>query len=411
MDKQLSDSEQQENQEPSSADDDSQVSLSAQHEVSHPKAHGGLILLPVNESSPSLLSGKSIVLHKHFSEALESDPLLKQNPSKSVDMDAPNKPISIYHLLLDTQLELSSDGDKIVCSKATTLPLPPSKRKRKNEPTPGGPAPTVPSVSPSSSMSPSPSSSSLTAAVPALASSTDKVRSALISMQETAMNSGETERITKFFMDHCHADCVVQLDLSKLGARHGLFIYREIRGKHGIAAYFSTTMQAIPDAVTLYWQLKNEKLPDGQRELQAKTLTVGKQLYEVDVIDDEESHSEQENIELVVAGLTSLASACSSADAAAVPDTSASLGASPSQPVDSRFGGTGDAAAAAISQTAPRKRKLRSLNDMNILVAQGSVDFQCGKPLQREINVSYTGLTTWTLNAEKKITKLHFVLM
>lgn len=107
MDKQLSDSEQQENQEPSSADDDSQVSLSAQHEVSHPKAHGGLILLPVNESSPSLLSGKSIVLHKHFSEALESDPLLKQNPSKSVDMDAPNKPISIYHLLLDTQLELS----------------------------------------------------------------------------------------------------------------------------------------------------------------------------------------------------------------------------------------------------------------------------------------------------------------
>lgn len=230
-------------------------------------------------------------------------------------------------------------------------------------------------------------------------------------MQETAMNSGETERITKFFMDHCHADCVVQLDLSKLGARHGLFIYREIRGKHGIAAYFSTTMQAIPDAVTLYWQLKNEKLPDGQRELQAKTLTVGKQLYEVDVIDDEESHSEQENIELVVAGLTSLASACSSADAAAVPDTSASLGASPSQAVDSRFGGTGDAAAAAISQTAPRKRKLRSLNDMNILVAQGSVDFQCGKPLQREINVSYTGLTTWTLNAEKKITKLHFVLM
>lgn len=317
-----------------------------------------------------------------------------------------------YSCALTPPCLVFSDGDKIVCSKATTLPLPPSKRKRKNEPTPGGPAPAVPSVSPSSSMSPSPSSSSLTAAVPALASSTDKVRSALISMQETAMNSGETERITKFFMDHCAADCVVQLDLSKLGARHGLFIYREIRGKHGIAAYFSTTMQAIPDAVTLYWQLKNEKLPDGQRELQAKTLTVGKQLYEVDVIDDEESHSEQENIELVVAGLTSLASACSSADAsgtAVVPDSSASLGASPSPANDSRYGGTGDATSS--SQTTTRKRKLRSLNDMNILVAQGSVDFQCGKPLQREINVSYTGLTTWTLNAEKKITKLHFVLM
>ena len=146
--------------------------------------------------------------------------------------------------------------------------------------------------------------------------------------------------------------------------------------------------------------------------LQAKTLTVGKQLYEVDVIDDEESHSEQENIELVVAGLTSLASACSSADAsgtAVVPDSSASLGASPSPANDSRYGGTGDATSS--SQTTTRKRKLRSLNDMNILVAQGSVDFQCGKPLQREINVSYTGLTTWTLNAEKKITKLHFVLM
>lgn len=233
-------------------------------------------------------------------------------------------------------------------------------------------------------------------------------------MQETALNSGETERITKFFTDHCHADCVVQLDLSKLGARHGLFIYREIRGKHGIAAYFSTTMQAIPDAVTLYWQLKNEKLPDGQRELQAKTLMVGKQLYEVDVIDDEESHSEQENIELVVAGLTSLASAGSSADSgsASTPlETSASL-ADPSSPPtnDSRIGSTsGDASSS--SQSSTRKRKLRSLNDMNILVAQGSVDFQCGKPLQREINVSYTGLTTWTLNAEKKITKLHFVLM
>lgn len=227
------------------------------------------------------------------------------------------------------------------------------------------------------------------------------------------MNSGETERITKFYLDHCHADCVMQLDLSKLGARHGLFIYREIRGKHGIAAYFSTTMQAIPDAVTLYWQLKNEKLPDGQRELQAKTLTVGKQLYEVDVIDDEESHSEQENIELVVAGLTSLASACSSAEAsntAALPGASASLGdLSSSNANDSRSGGAGDATSG--SQSTTRKRKLRSLNDMNILVAQGSVDFQCGKPLQREINVSYTGITTWTLNAEKKITKLHFVLM
>lgn len=107
MDKQLSDSEHRENQEPASCDDDSQVSLSAQNEVAHSKAHGGLILLPVNELSPSLLSGKSIVLHKHFSEALETDALLKQSPGKSVDIDAPNKPISIYHLLLDTQLELT----------------------------------------------------------------------------------------------------------------------------------------------------------------------------------------------------------------------------------------------------------------------------------------------------------------
>lgn len=82
----------------------SEVSLIASTVLKN--AHKGLILVPVKETPPSsFLSKKSIVLHQHFTDSQQTP--CTTAASKTVDLDAPNKPISIYHLLLDAQLELS----------------------------------------------------------------------------------------------------------------------------------------------------------------------------------------------------------------------------------------------------------------------------------------------------------------
>ncbi len=254
-------------------------------------------------------------------------------------------------------------------------------------------------------------------------------RPALISLQETALNSGESNRINKFFSTHCHSDCVLTIDLNALSARHGLqgvCIYREIRGARGIASYFAATMQTIPDAITLYWPLKNMRLSDGGREIQAKTLMVGRQVYELDVVHDEEAHCEQDDLQWVVAGLTSLASACKQPPQPQSHDTrdtqEVSTGHSPptatnAPPVidtsQTDHESTDSCSTSHVngSEGSERKRSVRSLKSMNILVTEGSVEFLCGKPLEQSLNVNYGGVTTWTLDKDKKITKLHFVLM
>lgn len=352
-----------------------------------------------------------------------------------------------------------SDGDRIVCSKsslptsssgaainstsnsssdlniftAESTAYPPNKRKK--------------SSSTSTGVIPPVSSPTMNSNMPM---SIDKSRSAILSFQETALNSGEPARIARFFEEHCHPQCVFQSDLSSLGARHGLFIYREIHGVQGIAAYFVTSLQAVPDAITLYWQIKNEKIPGtNEREIQAKTLMVGQQVYGVDVLDDEEAHFEQENIELVVAGLTSLASGgklslegsgSGNGESDSVMTVTED---SVSSSIDNSYGHSilsksSDGRSTAVSNhgeigvpvgldvfshtaafsatsseptpTIGRKRTIRSLNDMNILVAQGSVSFQRGKPLQTSVAVNYAGITTWTLDKDRKIIKIRFVL-
>lgn len=63
-----------------------------------------MMTFPINGASTSFDTAKSILMHQKFTETFES---MAASGSGTVDVDAPNKPISVYHLLLDSQLELT----------------------------------------------------------------------------------------------------------------------------------------------------------------------------------------------------------------------------------------------------------------------------------------------------------------
>lgn len=146
----------------------------------------------------------------------------------------------------------------------------------------------------------------------------------------------------------------------------------------------------------LFWQTANTKLENGSRQFLAQFHMVGRQIYEMNVLDDEQSHSEQENLALAVAGLTSLISSTEPGySSPSPPDSRTPESILTSSQKDVVIGGG---------------RKTRSLNDMSLLLAQGTVEFERGEPLAQPVNVNYCGVYTWILDFENKITKMRFML-
>jgi hypothetical protein len=260
------------------------------------------------------------------------------------------------------------------------------------------------------------------------------VRSPYVSQFESALNSGEAERIRRYLSDHCNDDCILQIDLTALSTRsegfrdpskqdadtesHGLksnntHIYREIRGNRAIASYFTAFFHAIPDNITLYYQSHNmtkQNADDGSQEIVANCHMIGKQVYGIDVVDDEETLSEQEKLALAVAGLTSLLGSDSSQSrmddvcnhqstlCASSTSTSTTSSIVPNESQCNSF--------------AQGKRVTRSLNEMSILIASAnnSVEFILGKPYIEPVTVNHHGVFTWFIDRTKKIFKMRFIL-
>lgn len=286
-----------------------------------------------------------------------------------------------------------SDGNQIKCSMPSGPGSGPQSKKRKRS---------HPNFNPTTLLA-----SALPTPHQAKHQTHEKARSSVISAQEAALNSGEPERVRRHFLEALHPDCIFQLDLSALGLRHGVHVYREIRGASGIASYFASVVGTIPDSVTLYWQEKSVKLPDGNRELSCNFHMVGRQVFEINVLDDEVSHGEQDKLAEAVAGLTSLFSAAPSSD-----DTVDSV----FEGVVSRedeLGNRVDAGAQLFKEESAlpsAKRKVRSLNEMNILVAQGSVEFEQGKHLDPPVPMNWTGTVSWIVNPSKQVIRFRSVL-
>lgn len=215
--------------------------------------------------------------------------------------------------------------------------------------------------------------------------SNDLNRAPVVSGLENALNSGEVDRLVRYCSENCHPDCILQIDLSALAKKYGAHIFREIRGVSGLQSYFAATMNAIPDAITFYQQTKVTKLVEGGKEIEAQAHYMGIQVYEINVIDEEEVHNEQDRIAMAVAAL---------------------IGGSTSSEVSSSSTST----SLSSSSSTANNRRIRSLNSMPILLAQGSVEFQCGNPFTKTTSINHRGTFIWQLGTNKKIVKMKFTL-
>lgn len=209
----------------------------------------------------------------------------------------------------------------------------------------------------------------------------DLNRPLIVTAFENAFNSGECDRLVRFCNENCHPDCILQLDLSVLAKKYGIHIFREVRGVSGVQSYFSASMMAIPDAITFYQQTKVTKLAGDGKEIEAQAHYIGIQVYEINVIDEEEVHNEQDRIAIAVAALIG--------------------GSTPSE--------TPSTNSSSFSSTS-NNRRVRSLNSLPILLAQGNVKFQCGDPFQKPTSINHRGIFTWQLAANNKIVKMKFTL-
>lgn len=199
-------------------------------------------------------------------------------------------------------------------------------------------------------------------------------------------------------------NCVFQIDMSVLSKDPNVPIFREIRGVPSILSYFQTTLHAIPDCIYLFWQKGAHRNPDNTREYQAECHMVGRRIYEINVIEDAHSLSDQSSIESAIFALTSLAGAG--------PDVVSTV--EPGSVITRQFAsasnGKSSSSSSAQSNVDNRGRRIRSLDSMNILVADGHVEFATGNQLPNPVELNHKGIFTWVIDTNKKIIRLKFVL-
>lgn len=276
-------------------------------------------------------------------------------------------------------------------------------------------------------------------------------KSFFVTRLEDAINSGEPERIKKYFAHHCHPNVILQVDLtatnfSSMNNNSPVEpVFREIRGINSIVSYFIAILQAIPDTIYLYWQMShrhnvtpsglalapglfpgNSPSPgEGYQVIDADCRIVGRRLYDIDVIiddtaEDEAFHEEQRRLESAISGLTSLSrmtsedvlKAFSVSTPLALPYEGQTTQSSSSSNSPASSGSVTPNPYNSSNVTSPfeDKVKSKSLDDMNILVASENVEFRIGKALKEPVNMYHNGHYSWVINSDNKVVKLKFVL-
>jgi hypothetical protein len=233
-------------------------------------------------------------------------------------------------------------------------------------------------------------------------------RSQYLNGFEAAINSGVSTKIRKFFLEHCHNDNIVyQLDMSAISPSPNMLIYREIRGIDSIVSYFTAYMEVVPDAIQLYWQKAIKKGENGSREIEADFYMIGTRFYELNVIEDNQLAEEQQRLEEAVFGLASLAQAASSVEPSTNDNNVLAFNAThenlhsnsnqePSEPD--------------VRSAVSANKKVRSLDQMSILIANEKVEFAKGDRLALPGQFKTKGKLVLYINDKKKLYRMKFVI-
>jgi hypothetical protein len=263
-----------------------------------------------------------------------------------------------------------SDGDKILCSKA-------GKRRKK-----------------------------------LCAASTSSVgdihgpgRSPYMTVMEAALNSGEPEKIRKYFQEFCtETNCSLQIDMSALSSDPSIPVFRDIRGVDSICSYFIASVQSMPDCIYLFWQKSVAKNSDGTKEIKGECHMEAKRLYEMLVLENEQVH---EDLESAIFGLAALAAGKQQLQPNTVYCRNFPL--SNEEGVNEAESNSNINTTKLINSKGERC-KVRSLDAMNILVADSNVEFSIGKPFNKPVEVNHKGCFTWLVDSNHKIIRMKFSL-
>lgn len=251
-------------------------------------------------------------------------------------------------------------------------------------------------------------------------------RSPYITAMEAAINSGEPERIRKYFHDFCNPDsCSLQVDMNVFSSDGSIPIFRDIRGVNSIASYFVAYVQAMPDCIYLFWQKAVLKNPDGTKEIRGEHHSIAKRLYEINVLENEHVH---EDVESAIFGLAALASGKADLDPNTVycstfppydeSEANDPAVASPQQTNNNNnknntpsSSSTGTASTVFAYNSKGERCKVRNLDSMNILVADSNVEFALGGLLPEPVEWNNKCTLTWTVDTNHKVTKMRMTFV
>lgn len=286
--------------------------------------------------------------------------------------------------MLDSRVELKNGGNKISSTKSASSSC--SKKRKKQQ------------------------GSSLTEnGLPDMAN-----RSPFVTGYELAINSFQPHKLRAYFEEHADVAMSLQVDMSALSPDSSLMIYREMKGRECVLSYLNVCNQVIPDAVQLFWQKNVRRLDDGSKEIETECRMIGTKFFDITVSEDSSYQQEQQILEEAIFGLTSLCKSHADSSAGKSKATSAttlafeasSVSSSPSPLPSSESSGK-----TTSSEGESANKNHRSLDRINILIADDKVEFLVGDRLPAPQLMDLQGKFTWQVNSQKKITRMKFMLM
>ncbi len=154
------------------------------------------------------------------------------------------------------------------------------------------------------------------------------------------------------------------------------------------------------------------RLDDGSNEIETECRMIGTKFFDITVSEDSSYQQEQQILEEAIFGLTSLCK--SHADSGKSKATSAttlafeasSVSSSPSPLPSSESSGK-----TTSSEVEVANKNHRSLDRINILIADDKVEFLVGDRLPAPQLMDLQGKFMWQVNSQKKITRMKFMLM
>lgn len=216
-------------------------------------------------------------------------------------------------------------------------------------------------------------------------------KSIFISAYETAVNSGQSDKIRRYFLQYCDPlNYTMIFDLSAMTG-HLAKIYREMKGVETSMAYLDACLQSTPDSILIFWQKEVVRHADGSKEIRTDCHYIGKRVYTVDIFQEDACDSEHLQLQSALSGLMSLASPgreVSSSELMDLGHTSAEE--SDGESVRGRFVAT---------------------DDTKVLVVGENAAFRRGRRLAQEFVINQKAVMSWFISADNLVTQMKFVVI